>query len=249
MGDQLTAKAVWCLETIGRIQDHFITAFSQIKTGEYAEAWQELDRCETEISFLDSHFSEMPGEFGVEHARIHTKQYQELYLLKWGFSPAFLQKDVRCSICDAKISLRTTCGHEVGEIYDGEMCGKVINDLEILHIALVDKPAQKYSVIFPNGNDDDRLALLQYLGRNLKSPWHRWSYYKEVRKQYHPVFKDVRRNDRCPCGSGRKYKRCCLGNEELFPHFQFSLEEQTATLQQSLEVVHPRRRIHLSDQN
>ena len=33
-----------------------------------------------------------------------------------------------------------------------------------------------------------------------------------------------------------KYKRCCLGNEELFPHFQFSLEEQTATPLPPLEV-------------
>jgi len=22
------------------------------------------------------------------------------------------------------------------------------------------------------------------------------------------------RNDPCPCGSGKKYKKCCLGNDE-----------------------------------
>ena len=27
-------------------------------------------------------------------------------------------------------------------------------------------------------------------------------------------FKDVGRNDPCPCGSGRKFKKCCLGKEE-----------------------------------
>jgi uncharacterized protein YecA (UPF0149 family) len=26
-------------------------------------------------------------------------------------------------------------------------------------------------------------------------------------------FKDVGRNDPCPCGSGKKYKKCCLGKE------------------------------------
>jgi hypothetical protein len=28
-------------------------------------------------------------------------------------------------------------------------------------------------------------------------------------------FKDVGRNDPCPCGSGRKFKKCCLGKSEL----------------------------------
>ena len=26
--------------------------------------------------------------------------------------------------------------------------------------------------------------------------------------------KEIGRNDPCPCGSGKKYKRCCLGTEE-----------------------------------
>ncbi len=26
-------------------------------------------------------------------------------------------------------------------------------------------------------------------------------------------FKNIGRNDPCPCGSGKKYKKCCLGKE------------------------------------
>jgi hypothetical protein len=29
-----------------------------------------------------------------------------------------------------------------------------------------------------------------------------------------PTTTDIGRNDPCPCGSGTKYKRCCLGTEE-----------------------------------
>ena len=32
------------------------------------------------------------------------------------------------------------------------------------------------------------------------------------------------RNDPCPCGSGRKYKKCCLGNEAEGPAFAGALE-------------------------
>jgi hypothetical protein len=33
----------------------------------------------------------------------------------------------------------------------------------------------------------------------------------------HNPFKGVGRNDPCPCGSGRKFKKCCLGKSELEP--------------------------------
>ena len=234
--DQITAKAVWCLETVGRIQDHFVSAFGHIKSEECEEAWPLLERCETEIGFLDSHFHEEPGEFGVEHARVYAKRFQSLYLLKWGISPAFLYKDVHCSICDAKITLRRRCEHSVGEIYNGEMCAMEVKNLDMLHIALVDNPVQKYSIIFPHGNDDDRLALVKYVGRILDSPWHGWSYHKEVRREYHPVFKNVGRNDSCPCGSDLKYKRCCLGKEAQFPHFEFSFEKEPLGEFPSLEI-------------
>ena len=247
-GDQLTAKAVWSLETAGRIQDHFISAFKLIRSEDCEKAWQQLDRCATELIFLDKHlsFDEENDEFGLEYIRVQTKQIQELYLLTWGASPAFIYKKVRCSICGAKITLRSECGHISGEIYDGEMCGSVVEGIEILHIALVENPAQKYSVFFPDGNDNDLLEPVKFLGRHLKTPWQRWSCYKETRRQYHPVFKDVGRNDSCPCGSERKYKRCCFGNEESFPHFQFTFEEGSATALPSLEV-HRRRHIRPSD--
>ena len=34
--------------------------------------------------------------------------------------------------------------------------------------------------------------------------------------EYHPGPK-FGRNDPCPCGSGRKYKKCCIGKEEITP--------------------------------
>ena len=36
---------------------------------------------------------------------------------------------------------------------------------------------------------------------------------KENFKVYHPKGKKIGRNDPCPCGSGKKYKNCCLKKE------------------------------------
>ena len=221
-GDQLTAKAVWCLETIGHIQDHFVSVFLQLRAGEYEEAWNLLERCENEIAFLDRHFTEEGNEFGVEHARVRTKQLQDLYPLTLAFSPALLLKEVRCSICDTKLTLRSRCDHVSSEIYDGEMCGRVVTSAELLHLALVTNPVQKFSFIFPEGGNDRPFRPIKELAIAIGSPWRRWSYYREERRQFHPDFKGIGRNERCPCSSGAKYKCCCLGKEKVYPHFVIS---------------------------
>ena len=195
INDQLTAKAVWCLETIGRIQNHFETSILDISAGEFISAWNGLERCEIEIYFLDRHFTEEAGEFGVEHVRVHTSQFQDFFPFKWGISPAYLHQEVRCTICDAEWTLRNRCNHKIGEIYNGEQCGKKICKFKILHVAIVDRPAQKYSVIAPNGNDDYRFNLVKYVADGLKSPWACWSYHKEERRKHHPLFVGIGRND------------------------------------------------------
>jgi SEC-C motif len=42
------------------------------------------------------------------------------------------------------------------------------------------------------------------------------------------------RNDPCPCGSGKKYKRCCLGKEALRAAFSHELEAQGLPLLREL---------------
>ncbi|MDQ6781265.1 MAG: SEC-C metal-binding domain-containing protein, partial [Candidatus Eremiobacteraeota bacterium] len=42
------------------------------------------------------------------------------------------------------------------------------------------------------------------------------------------------RNDACPCGSGKKYKRCCLGKEEARRTFSLQLERDALPLLREL---------------
>ena len=53
-------------------------------------------------------------------------------------------------------------------------------------------------------DDDDENMLLAELGAQLQSD--------PALSSYHPflnTLKDVGRNDPCPCGSGKKFKKCC----------------------------------------
>lgn len=224
-GEQLKAKASWCLEAIGRIQDTFVTVFLRIGSDEFREAWEMLGYCEKETYWLDKHFAESEDEFGIEHIRNHAVQIEELFELRGGFSPGILHKEVRCSVCDAALTLRKGCEHEIGEIYDGERCHLVVSDALLLHVAVVDNPAQRYSFIWPENEGKTRFAVVKYLSEHLNSPWEKWSFRKEVRRRFHPAFQNVGRYDPCPCRSNLNYRDCCLRKELVpeFPHFSFEV--------------------------
>ena len=236
--NQLGAKTPWCLETIGHIQDKFISVFLDFKAEEYREAWNSLEQCEKAITALDQHFLEKQGEFGIEHIRAHTRQLQELYQLKWGFSPGLLFEEVQCSVCRSKRTLRDDCGHEIGEIYDGEICHTVVTKGKILHISIVDNPVQKYSVIWPD--DETQFIVLKYLADELLSPWDEWSYHKEIRLSHHPAFKNVGYSYPCPCGSNLKFGNCCMQEDTVpdFPHFQFLFSKKTKGQFPNLLICH-----------
>jgi hypothetical protein len=52
--DQLTAKAAWCFETIGEIQDTFVSAYTHFLNGEYYKGWCKLERCEIRVFLIFS---------------------------------------------------------------------------------------------------------------------------------------------------------------------------------------------------
>ena len=217
--DQLTAKVAWCFETIGKIQDKFVEIYIHFINGEFYMGWCLLEKCEILIGFLDKHFLEKNNEFGIEHIRIHTKNFQSIFPYKTFFSPSSILKH-RCSVCNKLITPRNHCGHEIGEIYNGEMCHKIAETIEILEVSIVENPVQKYSVTFLEGKDQYNYEAIKYIVKKISSPWETWDYEKS--KKLVPKYKNVGRNELCPCGSGMKYKKCCLRKKQEIDHLEFS---------------------------
>ena len=237
-GDQELAKAAWVLETAGHAQDAFVRAFNSTRSEAFKAAWDSLAEAEGQLSAVERHFTAEGGAFGLGHMRAHIPRFQSLFPYQWGISPAILYKRVVCSVCRERITLRSDCGHVSGEIYDGEMCVRVIEEAELLHLSLVESPAQRFSVV---DLDPDMPGFdpVRYVFDALRSPWDAWTVRREERRAHHPLFRDLGRNDPCPCASGRKYKRCCLNSETVFPHFDFVFEHDPPQEMQGLFVRPP----------
>lgn len=217
-GDQHLAKAVWCLETIAAIQRGYLRVFARLKKSRFYLAWCELEIIELTLRALDQHFRPVDGSYGLAFIRATTARWQSLYPYAVFASPEIWKREVRCGLCDAVISLRKGCEHRVGEIYDGKRCFRKVTRADLLGIAVVHNPVQKYSVLFTadpaaGGGKPDKAAypLLQYVIKGLSSPWDEWGIERTTVRHPHARYGEVGPDEACPCVESRgSYAKCCL---------------------------------------
>ena len=124
------------------------------------------------------------------------------------------------------------CGHTVGEIYGGNQCCRVVKDAEFVGVGMVENPVQKYSVAFVTGNDGERKDQFDYKAvrfaiNNIDDPKDVWSFRTTTRLEPHSSFGHIGRNELCPCGSKKKYKKCCLNRPGvIMPHLEFDFGQR-----------------------
>lgn len=232
LNNQSEAKKLWCFEQILKIQVAYLKAYDCMKLEDFYKAWCILEQCELALRFLESHFQIGNDEYFLDFINKHVERYQSLFPYKIFTSPEILETEKVCNICGKKISIRNPCGHETGEIYSGEMCIRRVTKWEGLGISLVERPLQKYSVPFTIDKktgktiDQYNYSVLKYLIKRLQSPFDSWNVHRSKRRHPHSKFRHIGRNDKCPCGSGKKYKKCCLNESGVLKdhhEFEFSV--------------------------
>jgi hypothetical protein len=227
--DQETAKATWCLEKILEIQNYYLTAFTQLKSEKFYEGWCTLERIEIQLNSLERHHKiSIDDEYKLQLIKKHVEQFQSLFPYKLFSSPAFLHLEQKCMICGRIVSIRHPCGHRLGEIYNGEECVHEITKMKVLEISIVSNPVQKYSVLFPKSSDSEEetdtydYSLLKYLMKGLRDPFDAWELRWTKIRHSHSSYAHVNKNEKCPCGSGKSYKSCCLRTSGVLrPHVDF----------------------------
>lgn len=227
--NDLLAKEYWCVLEALKAQRFYISAFHYLKKGSYYEAWCEFARSEGVLIHLARHFKNNWTRTRLDFVERYIEKWQSLFPYKVFFSPEILEHEKKCNICDKVVLIRSPCGHQVGEIYGGEQCIRIVTKQELLGLSVVDHPVQKYSVAFntdPETNqkiDHYDYHLVEFAIRRLQHPFITWEY--ELTKTLHPHsnYSHIGRNAPCPCGAPQKYKRCCLlQSGVLRPHYEFS---------------------------
>jgi hypothetical protein len=236
LNDESEAFQIWCAQTIASIQLGFISAFRNLKAGKFYDAWCQLERCEVDILSLNRHYPPTNEDIHrIGYIEKMIGRWQSLYPYKVFFSPELLKKRVECSICSARVTPRSHCGHEKGGIYRGELCHHRVTEVKILGISIVENPVQRYSVAFLSADDSGKpidhynYGNVNFVVQRVASPFHGWASHLTTRKIAASDVAHLDGSAPCPCLSGKQFADCCAGKTELtVPHLQIQLYVQPA---------------------
>lgn len=216
--DEKNANYFWCLREIFNIQKGFVSAIEDLNSKKFEEAWILFEKIDIEIGNLEQNFDvfQEKDKYQIVFIKRIISEYQKLFPYQYFFSRENIIKREECSICGKVFSLRNSCGHKPGKLYMGELCSRIVTDMELKGISIVTDPFDKYTYLQLPGKEYN-YGMIEALMQELSSPYD--DFFIETVKIKKSEYKKVQRNSLCPCGSGKKYKKCCLGTvRELMDH-------------------------------
>ncbi|MHC2115032.1 YecA family protein [Stenotrophomonas geniculata] len=196
-----------CLDLI----QAYARTWNLISRGKCSESWAPLQDC-LDLLRLIKRFSLVDVSF-FERQLI---ELEKAYPYDVFFSMGAVVEYFRCSICDQDID-SPTCQHRRGLLYRGKMArGIATGSIELDHISIVENPMDKRCV--PTYSDDvPGFSLVRAIGNAISSGHARISQFTGIEFLTRSTPKSQlgkhARNERCPCNSGVKFKRCCQGKE------------------------------------
>lgn len=175
---------------------------------------------------------------------VHCERDEEI-----GFLSAVAEKICQCHFVDMLQEVRYLWDHELIDVW---MCGEYDSYVDIMfHYPAEEERFCKETV---SAESLKHWAMFEQekTGRRQFEEDFEEDFLESIEKSIHaPVQKKskVGRNDPCPCGSGRKYKHCCLNKSQKRPGQIESEEEQKKWLKDYPETGVDRRegRVYLED--
>lgn len=223
-GDDEGANRAWHLTMVANARGEMCRLFAQMKDSDFPAAWGALEQVEKMCEALRNN-AVLEDDFAIALLARTVADWQALYPYAVFASPEIIIKAKQCTICEAPISPMRPCGHIPGRVYAGEMCSRLITECEMVSIALVRDPVQKYSVLIPDLDPHD-YAVVRFVLDRLAGPFSRWRLIQTTTMHDHSLFDDWARDGDCPCQSGIRYVECCASRPGVvMPHNHIEFAE------------------------
>ena len=179
---------------------------------EFTESWKKLQDSIDLIRVLKK-FSSIHLDF-FEH---QLPELEKAYPYNTFFSIGAVVKKSECSICGKDIN-SLECTHRKGKLYGGKMAVGIVKNIEVDHVSIVSSPADKRCVItFTNNHPVFELVgnLADSIKNGIFSIFDLNGIKISEVKRKNPDYMLQGRNERCACGSGKKFKKCCISKEYI----------------------------------
>lgn len=180
--DEQGANYAWVIRSILETHLLYREMYNLLTQGEYYKAWCHAEQ----VELLSNTIKENGGAnyAYVESIANQIRLLQSIYPYRFFISTVIDIKEEVCSVCGAKRSFETWCGHTTGKIYNGELCCNVVTQYEIKSMDLVMNPVHKYAVVFLSNQDGEQrdhydYLLVEGLMKYWKSPYQWWTFRME----------------------------------------------------------------------
>lgn len=152
------ANLIYCIDNSLLAIQYELQMLVNIKEDKMNEAWGNLVNAQVVYgTVLRNYPFELENETGYIE---RLASYEKLLFPNLFFQSAGgIIKKSHCSICNSKYG---KCDHLKGKLYNGELCCRVITEMELEEVSLVENPANKHCrvlTIEQNGKKIDIMTL------------------------------------------------------------------------------------------
>lgn len=218
--DESNANALFVVNSYIKLIQKYTKYWVLLRSEKYRESWGALQDCLDHLRVV-SRFTNWTEKFHLDFLWMQLKELEKLYPFKVFSSIEMMIEKEKCSVC-GKPSTDLDCVHIRGELYNGELAHSIVEKGKLLAVALVKNPMDKRCVVEVSGDnrsEEEKFKLLHFFNSQVKVPLQAFGIVETTRDRSINEFKDVGRNERCPCGSTKKFKNCCINKNSITtPH-------------------------------
>lgn len=150
------ANLVFCIEGSVKVIQYELEMLVNIKEDKMAAAWGNLVNAQTLIGPINRNYP-----FDENHLLAYMERlsnYEKLLFPKMFFqSTGGIIKKSECSICHQDLNM---CEHLKGRLYMGEMCCRLISEMDLEEVSFVDHPANKHCRVITIQSGDRKWDVL-----------------------------------------------------------------------------------------
>jgi len=201
---------------------HYSKFWQFIQSSQFSASWSTLQDLQDALRTL-FRFAKQSNIIAIRFIERQCEHLESLYPYRVFASVEAVYDSLECSICGRDLA-DPDCAHLPGDLYYGKVaCGIVRDVRQLLAVSLVENPMDKRCIVsFPD--EAAHFPLVDYLRSLVEEGTLEPLCFQRVEKKTLLLsasdLKGLGRNAPCPCGSGLKFKKCCLpkGGVER-PHF------------------------------
>lgn len=195
-----------------KLLEDYVSYWKLLVSDKFSDSWSALQDVQDRLRTI-YRFTNEPRPILLSHIEEQCGELEKLYPYRVFASVGIVKEEVECSLCGKSID-SFECEHIRGELYRGRQAYGIVKQIKKLEeVSLVTNPADKRCTI-QILDTAEQFNGVAYLAKGIRdrvlSPLDfNHLEFKRIRKPNHEI-PVVGRNEPCPCGSGKKFKKCCI---------------------------------------